>query len=313
MAVDGSDLTLPDFPELQEEFGAQNNASDVLVPMAKLSFLYDVNLKMPVDAQLDRKHASERDLATRHLKQTGDNDLLLYDRGYYAYWFVLLHILYGRAFCLRLKSNACNQVKDFFQSGKKQAVITLKPSQDMREKAIRKGLKITEIRVRLIRIKTARDGCYVLMTNLTNTTRYPTKDFYDLYHLRWRVEEGFKTQKAFLDVEDFSGRTTHSIKQDVHASVLVQALVAMECFASKYAIKGQVKHRKFDYMINFTMAIALFKRKIIKALNQRLSLLDLYLCLKSIASNLTIIKPDRSFKRPKVRCRRKKLRKGYKV
>ena len=50
---------------------------------------------------------------------------------------------------------------------------------------------------------------------------YSIKDF---YHLRWRVEEGFKKQKAFLDVEDFSGRTVHSVKQDIHASVLIQAV-----------------------------------------------------------------------------------------
>ena len=303
---------LPNYPVLADTFGVHTNDSDISVPMAKLSFLYDTYLDMPVDVQLDRNHASERDLAVSHLAQTHENDLMLYDRGYYAYWFVLLHVLNQRAFCFRLRSNANTQVKDFIASGKKQAVITLEGTQGMRQKAFERDLEIVAIKVRLIRIKTPK-GIYVLMTSLTDTKRYPAKDFYSLYHLRWRVEEGYKKQKAFLDVEDFSGRTVHSIKQDVHASGLVQALVAMECFASKGYIHAKVALRKYSYKINFAEAIQSFKRRIIDILSCQLSELDIYKRLKAMARNLTIIKPDRSFERVKVRCRRKKSRAGYKV
>lgn len=312
LAVDGSDLVLPDYPALIDTFGVQTNASSISLPMAKLSFLYDTCLDMPVDVQLDRKNASERDLAVNHLPQTHENDLMLYDRGYYAYWFVLLHVLHKREFCFRLKSNANTQIKGFVESGKKQAVITLEVTQGMQQKALDRDLEIVAINVRLIRIKTSK-GSYVLMTSLTDTKRYPTKHFYDLYHLRWRVEEGYKKQKAFLDVEDFSGRTVHSIKQDVHASALVHALVAMECFASKAFISEKVQRRKHHYKITFAEAIQSFKRRVIGMLNCQLSPIDIYRQLKAMARNLTIIKPGRSFEREKERCRRKKLRTGYKV
>ena len=312
LAVDGSDLTLPDYSAFIDAFGAQSNESNVIVPMAKLSFLYDVHLDMPIDAQLDRKHSSERDLAVQHLKVTEDNDLLLYDRGYYAYWFVLLHVLRKREFCFRLKKNACNQVKDFIKSGKKQQIIILNPTKDMQQKAQDKHLESVEVKVRLVRIKTPK-GYYVLMTSLTDKKRYSTKDFYSLYHLRWRVEEGFKKQKAFLDVENFSGRTVHSVKQDVHASVLIQALVAIESFASNPLIKRKVKQREYGYKINFSMAIKSFKSRIVRVLTGSLQVQEIYLWLKSLAQNLTIIKPDRSFDRAKVRCKRGKLRDGYKV
>lgn len=312
LAVDGSDLVLPDYPALADAFGVQTNASDVNLPMAKLSFLYDTYLDMPIDVQLDRKHASERDLAVNHLAQTCENDLMLYDRGYYAYWFVLLHVLQQREFCFRLRKNTNTQVKNFIASGKKQAVITLEATPEMQQKALERGLEIIAVKVRLIRIKTSK-GSYVLMTSLTDTKQYPAKHFYDLYHLRWRIEEGYKKQKAFLDVEDFSGRTVHSIKQDVHASALIHALVAMECFASKGSIRQKEKRRKNNYKINFAEAVQSFKRRIIKLLSYPLKTVDIYKQLKAIARNLTIIKPDRSFEREKVRCRRKKLRKGYKV
>jgi hypothetical protein len=296
---------------LADTFGVQNNGSDVSLPMAKLSFLYDTYMDMPIDVQLDHKNTSERDLAVKHLAQTEDNDLILYDRGYYAYWFVLLHFSQGREFCFRLKSNANTQVKEFIKSGKKQAVISLVGTEGMQQKAQIRNLEIRDMKVRLIRIKTSK-GVYVLMTSLTDTQGYPAKDFYDLYHLRWRVEEGYKKQKAFLDVENFSGRTVHSIKQDVHASALIQTLVAMECFASKNSIQSKVKARKYGYKINFSNAIQSFRRSIIAILSGQLDMTDIYLRLKALARNLTIIKPDRSFAREKVRCRRQSCRKGYK-
>lgn len=312
LAVDGSDLTLPDYPDIRSTFGVHTNDSQVSVPMAKLSYLYDTRLDMPIDVQLDANHSSERDLAVKHLAHTQENDLLLYDRGYYAYWFVLQHTLKQRDFCLRLRGNACTQVQRFMDSKKKQTVIILKGSEGMMKKAHERGLDIISIEVRLVRVKT-KQGSYVLMTSLTNTKRYPLKDFYALYHLRWRVEEGYKKQKAFLDVEDFSGRTVHSIKQDVHASALIHALVAIECFAAKGYVRDEVQQRHFLYKINFSQGIQSFKRRIVEMLNFRLNLIDLYKWLKAMARNLTIIKPERSFERGKVRCRRKKLRKGYKV
>ncbi len=311
LATDGSDLVLPDYPVLVDTFGVQKNGSEISLPMAKLSFLYDTYMDMPVDVQLDHKHTSERDLAVKHLAQTDDNDLILYDRGYYAYWFVLLHFLQGREFCFRLRSNANTQVKDFIESGKKQEVITLIGTEGMQQKARERNLDIIDMSVRLVRIKTSK-GSYVLMTSLTDIKRHPRKDFYDLYHLRWRVEEGYKKQKAFLDVENFSGRTVHSIKQDVHASALIQALVAMECFASKEFIQSKVKTRKYGYNVNFSNAIQSFRRSIIDNLSSHLEVIDIYRRLKALARNLTIIKPDRSFAREKVRCRRQNCRKGYK-
>ncbi len=110
------------------------------------------------------------------------------------------------------------------------------PSDDMLQKALNRGLPIEEFKVRIIRIKTPK-GVYVLMTSLTDQKKYATKHFYELYHLRWNIEEAYKIQKTFLNIEDFSGRTVHSIKQDVHTSVLIQAVVAIECFASQPFIR----------------------------------------------------------------------------
>ncbi len=87
----------------------------------------------------------------------------------------------------------------------------------------------------------------------------------------------------------------------------------MECFSGKGYIDSRVQNRKNRYKINFAEAIQSFKLRIVVMLNYRLNSTDLFKWLKAIERNLTIIKPERSFEREKVRYRRKKLRKGYKV
>ena len=311
LAVDGTDLHLPNKSELLETFGGQKNQSDQLKPMTKLSCLYDVYLDMPLDARLGRKHASERELAVHHLELTQDNDLLLYDRGYYAYWFVLQHVLKQREFCFRVRRKANKQIEAFIQSGKKQVIISLEPTEDMTQQALNRGLSITPFKVRLIRIKTSK-GYYTLLTSLTDTRAYPMKDFYTLYHARWRIEEGYKTQKCFLEIENFSGQSVHTIQQDVHASILMHALTAISCIANKCSIAKSVTQRKRKYKQSVVMTMRSLKAALVDLLHNRLDLRGIYLWLKNLAMNLTVIKPDRSFERKKVRCRRQILRAGYK-
>ena len=43
------------------------------------------------------------------------------------------------------------------------------------------------------------------MTSLLNPIDYPTGDFGDLYHARWRIEEAFKRIKHRLALEHLTG------------------------------------------------------------------------------------------------------------
>ena len=57
--------------------------------------------------------------------------------------------------------------------------------------------------------------------------QYPHDVFADLYHLRWPVEEDYKILKCRLEVENFAGKSVHSIYQDFHAKVLMKNLTAV--------------------------------------------------------------------------------------
>jgi len=307
--VDGSKYALPDTPEVIEEFGGQDNQFGIK-PMALGSCLYDVYQGLVLDAKIAHYNRSERDLAFEHLQQTSANDLILYDRGYSAFWLVLAHIIFKRDFCMRIRSNFNKQTMAFEKSSNRDVVITLKPSAEMIRQAKEKGLSIEPVRVRLLKVKTTK-GEYLLMTSLLDNINYPRKDFAGLYHLRWQIEEAYKTQKCRFEVENFSGESILSIQQDYHACMLNHTLTAISCYYAQGYINQRVSKRKWVYKINFSKAISSVKDILVNALNDCLMEVDIRQSLQTISKNLTPIRAGRSFERIKVRCRRPMLRRGY--
>jgi hypothetical protein len=310
LAVDGSKYALPDTPDIIEEFGGQDNQFGCK-PMALGSCLYDVYQGLVLDAKIAHYNSSERDLAFEHLQHTSKNDLILYDRGYSAFWLALAHIIAKRDFCMRIRSNFNKQTIAFEKSSKRDAVITLDPSAEMITQAKEKGLLIQVVTVRLLKVKTPQ-GEYLLMTSLLNNTHYPRKDFAGLYHMRWQIEEAYKTQKCRFEVENFSGESILSIQQDYHACMLNHVLTAISCYYAQGYINHRVSKRKLAYKINFSKAISSVKDILVNALYDYLRAVDIRQSLQTICKNLTPIRAGRSFERIKVRCRRPMLRRGYK-
>jgi hypothetical protein len=103
-AIDSSTLRLPESEALTKYFGGQDSTNG-LATMARLSTCFDVDSRFTLDAQIAPYLNSERDLALHHLTLTKPEDLLLYDRGYPAFWFFALHKSLKRDFCMRASVN----------------------------------------------------------------------------------------------------------------------------------------------------------------------------------------------------------------
>lgn len=55
---------------------------------------------------------------------------------------------------------------------------------------------------------TADDGQEQIMcTSLLDPVKYKLQELGEVYCVRWRIEEGYKTYKARVQVEAFSGKT----------------------------------------------------------------------------------------------------------
>ena len=188
-AIDGSQLRVPDEPDIVDAFGVnpgKENQKDC--PLALVSVYYDVLNHISIDSSINHTTASERDCAAAHLNYAHPNDLSILDRGYNAFWLYALYQATGRYFCMRAKINQGLLYKQFAESGKAQAVITLEANQRSVEQCLEKGLPTQPLRLRLIRVELEDGEVEVLITNLMDEQAFPACEFKELYHLRWGAE-----------------------------------------------------------------------------------------------------------------------------
>jgi hypothetical protein len=183
-AVDGSQLRLPREPALQEHFGCQSAfVGEAKQAMGLASVYYDVLNKLVIDAKLVETRESERYCAAEHLAVSSDTDLVLYDRGYNAFWMYAFHQELERSFCMRARVSRDNLAREFVESGQAQALVTYTPNRNSRLQCEEMGLSDAPVTLRLIRVDLPGET-EVLITNLFDKKRYSAHEFKRLYHLR---------------------------------------------------------------------------------------------------------------------------------
>ena len=84
-------------------------------------------------------------------------------------------------------------------------------------------------------------SCQFLSFNYSD--KYPQNIFANLYHLRWPVEEDYKTMKCRLQLENFSGKSALSGYQDFHTKVFSENFTAIIANTTKDEIEKLSEHR----------------------------------------------------------------------
>jgi len=311
LAVDGTKYLLPDTDAMFAAYGGVSNQFEKRVPMAMGSCLYDVFQGVILDAKLAPYHSSERELAYQHLSLAEAGDVILYDRGYPSFWLFAAHQDREINFCMRVKASYNAVTKEFVASGMEQAVAILTPDNIMVSQCEEKSLSSKAMLLRLLRIKTHKED-YILITNLLSKGAYPIAAFKGLYHLRWQIEEGYKKQKSWIEIENFTGKSILAIKQDFHARILSLTLTAITVHASQGYIDLRVKNRKLAYKVNFAQALSSMKNTVIHLLFNTINDVDIIEWLQTIARMLSAIRPDRHFVRKKKSTDRHKFYTSYK-
>jgi Transposase DDE domain len=296
-AIDGSTVRLPDTDDVIEEFGLHSGrAAQRDVPMAMLSMYYDVLNQIILDADLFPSHTAERQCVQQHLLHAQANDLILFDRGYPGF------SLYARleqqkvAFCMRAKTQLDVSVRNFLRSRKKQAMVTFSPNWKAVNQCAEKQLPTTPITLRLVRVK-LKTETEVLITNLLDTELYPAELFKDLYHQRWQIEEQFKRQKQWLEIENFSGRSAEAVRQDFHAKQVTHNLTAMLVHASQIQVDTELTSRQHAYKINFAQALSKMKDSVVLLLLSDDLLQRINKLLHFFAQTVEAVRAHRCFKR----------------
>lgn len=277
MAIDGTTLRVPDTQEIKDHFGVWHSVKgEKPCPKARASQLFDVLNKITVDAIISPFSHGEIELAATHCLHLQPNDLILLDRGYPAQWLFRLILSVGAHFCARISFKKWNVVKKFYKSGKNEQIVTLKPSSLSMKKCDEIGIDTGTVTVRLVRVELETGETEILVTSLLDMDQYPIGMFMDLYHLRWPIEEDYKTIKYRLEIENFSGKSVHSVYQDFHAKLFSKNITSVIATTTKTDIDNKSANCKYCHKINFALALSNMKNTVVLLFNPiRLSVDDI--------------------------------------
>jgi hypothetical protein len=301
MGIDGSDVRVPNTPEIIKRFGLCSG-----IPMASMSMQYDVLNKFTLDASLDPyKEGNERKQALVHFNKVtpieGVKDISLFDRGYPDMGLICAIISKGSFFVMRFNGkNFIKAVSCFAQEDgplDNTAVVDLTTlSRIVSDKILAYRDKLPEsITLRVVRLPRTEGEEIFLLTNLLDHEVFPTECFEELYHHRWGIETGYNYLKTTLELENFAAKTTQGVMQEFNATVLcanINQLVVEE------AQEILALNKKPERKINKTVSTGLTRGQLLRVFFSKTPpevILDKL--AKQVAKNTIRVDPGRSFTR----------------
>jgi len=147
-AIDGTTVQLPGIAATANHFGVRHPRQGDACPKARVSQMFDPLNKITVDAIISPKNEGERELAAYHFLNLLPDDLVLLDRGYPAYWLFNLIISQGSDFCAGIQCKRWKIVRKFFNSGKKEKIISLPVSPGSVKQCKEMGLGTSTLKIK---------------------------------------------------------------------------------------------------------------------------------------------------------------------
>lgn len=214
---DGSTLQLPRQGDLPIFFGDHHKYVVNARIFQYIDLMEDTIVAtqiMPYSYSEDKMAKQELGPLVKNLRSLGqEKQLYVYDRGFPSHHFVQQHIDNQVDFLFRCPENFLPQVKQYI-SNKEEADFDIVVK---REDA--------QYQARVIIRYLSSGQSLILLTSLQDRTFFSADTLASLYHSRWRCEESFKTQKFLLQMENFSGKNTHTVLQDYWATVLMATYI----------------------------------------------------------------------------------------
>jgi len=277
LAIDGSRIQLPNKEDVVEEFGLAENGVKT-IPMAMSSTAYDVINKIAVNTYFERYEADERNLADKHLSKIKEltpavRNIILLDRGYPSLYLFTRMLDLDLDFVVRCNDMSfIREIKEFARSEETDKIIEVDLTSRLR-KYLSMGKLVNRpdrIILRAVKIKLTNGITEYLISSLTDKTSFTKDDLKELYHLRWDEETYFNFQKNVLEIENFSGRTPETIRQDYYARILSSNICSLMIEDAQEVIDEQVQMndglKHTDYKVNRSVAMGIIKDEVIEML-----------------------------------------------
>ena len=235
LGCDGSKIRLPYTDSIIDEFGTISYLSTEKGKIKSkgensyglASTLYDVLNHVVIDATLAPAKAYEVDLAIQHLSKTQENDLIIFDRNYPSFRMISEVIQTNRDCLIRCSKKSFKIAREMLKGkGKDSQTVQIKVHHSKRKEI--QGLNLPEIlTLRFIRVLLNTGEYEVLVTTLLDEEKYKTNDFKALYYYRWGIETFYGILKNRLNLENFSGLSAESVKQDFYATLFLTGIESL--------------------------------------------------------------------------------------
>lgn len=312
LAIDGSTVHLPKTPELCEKYGYET-AKDT--PIARTSIMFDVLNNVTLNASINRYTSNERSLTLNHIDELSkqndaitnksfQNDILVFDRGYPS--SSLMALLHAKKFhfVMRISNSFFHETNEAINAGLQDTIITISPYRKGRFihpdfKSIMADFdKNLAIKVRVLVFDLDNGQKEIILTSLIDQGNFTYEDIFELYRLRWNIEEEIKFHKSIAEIENFSGNTAIAIEQDFYATIFTCNYCSLLMQEAQDELEAIGKKGKYRYKGNRNIVIGIVKNEIIDIFLTDRNLDEYCESIKNrIKKNLVPVRPERSYPR----------------
>lgn len=256
--MDASRIILPNHSEIKAEFGEisikNQHGESGYYSSAMFECRYDVLNHIAYQSGLYPNDSYEVNLAIDSLKRSVEEgsyskDLDIYDRGYASYKMIAHLISYKRDFVIRCEANTFKEAALLFSGeGHWSKTVKLKAPKTKQEELQVADLP-TEVEVRFVSVILDTGEMEVLITSLLDSD-IERSEFKALYFLRWGVEGFYHLLKGRLNLENFTGKSIESVKQDFWSSIYISNIETIFTEDIQGEINTDLKEKQLSKKIN---------------------------------------------------------------
>ena len=279
LAVDGSDVRLPDNPKEKSTY-LPGSKTQLPYNCLHINALYDLNQSIYRSVIIQNGAHRDEHIALQQLVDSSkiSKALVIADRGYESYnsmahiqekgWFFLIRIKDGKHgikagfdlpdedsfdldIVLNLTRKQTNDIKAILKDRNHYKFIASSSPFDYLPLHSRKAdpLVFYLLKFRIVRFKISEDTYETVITNLP-ADKYPPEELKKLYASRWGIETSFRDLKYTIGLLKYHSKKTACIRQEIYARLTLYNFV--EVITSHVAISH--KQRKYKYKCNFSAA-----------------------------------------------------------
>lgn len=251
--VDGSSVSMPDEPELQEAFpqppGQKKGCG---FPVMRVLAVFCWGTGALLDICMGSLHDAERTLFRRILDHFGPGDVAVADRGFCSYVDIARLAARGCDVVFRLHQRRPSDFRQGRRLGPEDCLITWTrpkwiPSCGL-DRAEFEALP-EEMILRMVRTTRTPDGFrsreIVIVTTILDPEEASVDDLLALYHDRWMAELNLRSMKTHLKMEVLRGKSVDVVRKEVLMHALLYNLIRVLMWEAAKAAEKDPRRLSF--------------------------------------------------------------------